>query len=286
MIRGQYYKKVRKNYQARNLQNPFFHKKPKGKNRRLSRCLTIVGMLGIIFLAWFSLSSAFWRLQTLNITGLTRADSGGLEKIIWNQAESRRWLLFHQSNIFLFDEREAEQEIGANYNFAGVAIRKILPRTLEIHVQERPYAFIYQEGSNLFYAASDGYIIKEPAVSPDDQKKYLILENKNNASLIGGNDKINVGVGYLNFLLDLNNHLAVYSLDLPIERFIIDQEFNTLKVKFASGPLVYFNTQDGAEDQINRLLLVKKEKIKDNFSRTDYIDLRYGSRIFINPDFK
>jgi cell division septal protein FtsQ len=246
----------------------------------------VVVLAVIIFLTWFFLGSAFWRLQNLNVVGLTRVDPSGLEKIVWDQTGERRGLFFHQSDIFLFNKQEAEQAIGANYNFAGVNINKIWPRTLKINVQERPYAFIYQEGSSLFYAAADGYIIKEPAVSPDDQKKYLILENKNSATLIGDDNKIKVTSGYLSFLLDLNNHLAAEAADLPLERFIIDQELNTVKVKFSNGPLVYFNVQDSAEDQISRLLLVKKEKIKDNFSKTNYIDLRYGDRVFINPDFK
>jgi pyruvate/2-oxoglutarate dehydrogenase complex dihydrolipoamide dehydrogenase (E3) component len=59
-------------------------------------------------------------------------------------------------------------------------------------------------------------------------------------------------------------------------------EFNTIKVKFRNGPLVFFNTKTDVVSQIDRLVLVKKEKIGDNFSKTNYIDLRYGSRIFIN----
>lgn len=284
MVARPSYKRIRKDYQRKNLQNPFFHKKVKAKNPKRWRWFSLAIILAIVAAIWFFFAAPFWRIEEVRVSGLTRMDGSELQQIIWNETNNRRGLFFSESNLFLFKRKTIIKNILATYNFSGAEIKKIWPRTLELKVIERPYAFIFQEGSARYYASSDAYIIKEPAVSDEEAKKYFILENKNAATLITDRDKINIKNDYLNFIFDLNNRLSAYP-ELPVERFIIDQEFNTVKVKFVSGPTVFFSINEGAGVQINRLLLVKKEKIKDNFSKTNYIDLRYGDKIFINPDF-
>jgi len=278
------YKRIKKDYQHKNLANPFFHKKAKAKSPRRRKALFFLAIVLLIFLAWLFFAAPWWRIKEIRISGLTRINSAELEKIIWDETGNRRGLFFSEANLFLFKEEKIIDDIIAAYNFSGGEIRKVWPNILEVKVIERPYAFIFQEGIAYYYASLDAYIIKEPAVSADDMKKYFILENKNSGTLITGSEKININDEYLNFIFSLNNQISAYP-ELPVEKYIIDHEFNTVKVKFVSGPIVFFKIKEGADVQINRLLLVKTEKIKDNFSKTNYIDLRYGDKIFINPDF-
>jgi hypothetical protein len=278
------YYKIKKDYQRKNLQNPFFHRSQPGQRKYLGK-LSMGGSLLVIGLAvWFFMFSSFWRWDQVRIEGLTRLPAGEIEKIIWEQGSASRWLFFRQSNIFAFDAGALERKVSAAYNFAGLAVKKTWPRTLTLKVSERPYAFIWREGSDLFYASADGYAIKEPAVSAADQKKYPILDNQTGQTMIGDKNKISVKGDYLNFFLELSADLAGQP-DLATERFIVDREFNTLQVKFIAGPLAYFNTKASAADQVNNLVLVKNAKIKDNFSKTNYIDLRYGDKIFVHPEF-
>jgi len=279
------YKRVKKDYQRQKLQNPFFQHKKKGKSRRFTRCLILAIFVLILFLVWFFFGAKFWRINNLKITGLTRVDSAELEQIVWQQTGKKQVVIFHESNIFLFDQETATEKIMAVYNLAGVVINKKLPHTLEIKVNERPYAFIFQEGGSFFHASADGYVIKEPAVREEDKSKYFILENKSTTSFLGDKDKLNIKKEYLDFILDLGNQISGQS-ELTLETIIIDQELNMATVKFKAGPAVYFSAKDDQRTQLERLLLVKREKIKDNFSKTNYIDLRYGDKIFINPDFK
>jgi cell division septal protein FtsQ len=185
--------------------------------------------------------------------------------------------------LFLFDKQAAIKRILVGFNFSSLEITKKIPGTLEVKVNERPLAFIFQQGNDLFYSSQDGYLIKEVAVTAADKAKYLLLENQSDSSLLGTDNKIGLAADYLSFILELHSRLTAYP-DLPLEKFVITNELNTIGVKFLNGPMVYFNTSLPALDQINRLLLVKKGKIKDNFSKVNYIDLRYGDRIFMSPE--
>jgi len=278
-------KHIKKDYQKKNLRNPFFHKRTTGKKSGLWKWLIPPGILILGGLVWFFLASSFWKLENITISGLNRVLPEEVENIIWQIADNNYWLGFSGRNIFILDDQLIQEKLIASYNLTDCQVIKKFPRSLLVTGYERPYAFIWQEGKDFFYASRDGYIIKEQEVLEEDKQKYFILENKNTGSLIGQDNKINVNSEYLEFAFVLSE-LINNNDQLTLEKFIIDWEFNTLKVKFKDGPQVYFNTRDQAKNQLERLLLVKKEKIKDNFSKTEYIDLRYGDKIFINPDFK
>ncbi len=278
------YKNIKKDYQHKNLANPFFHKKAKPKQPHRRKWLILAAILAVIGLIWFFFAAPLWQIKQIKVSGLTHLNSAELEQIVWAEAGNRRGLFFSEHNIHLFREDEVISQVVSTYNFSGAEIKKVWPNTIELKVIERPYAFIFQEGSAYYYASQDAYIIKEPPVSEENKTKYFTLENRNSASMITPSDKINIKNDYLSFIFELSQQLANYP-ELPVEKFIIDQEFNTVKAKLVDGPVVLFKVKEGAEAQISRLLLVKREKIKDNFSKTNYIDLRYGDKIFINPDF-
>jgi cell division septal protein FtsQ len=278
---GKYFKKIKKDYQSKNLCNPFFHKTRKKPEKSFFVLTSIGALIFIIFIFWFICAAPLWQINNIKVEGLTRVPDTDIKNKIWEQTIKSRYLFFKQTNLWLFNKNEAQRSIMASYNLASLQILKRPAHTLIVKVSERPYSFIFQQGNDMYYASGDGYIIRESMVAEADKSKYLILENKNTESLIDTNNKINISDNYLSFILDLANHLSTRP-ELPVERFIIDQEFNTVKVKFRDGPLAYFNTKIDAKSQIDHLLLVKKEKIKDNFSKTSYIDLRYGERIFIN----
>lgn len=280
MIKTKYGKKIKKDYQCKNLRNPFFHKKKKGTKKKHWYMIIISIIIFFIVIVWFFAFSNFWKLNNVEVNGLTRRSDNDLKMIINAQSTERRYIFFKQTNILFFDTKKAGKKILSDFNFTNVEVKVKWPHTLKINVFERPYAFIFQEGTNYFYASSDAFLIKEVNVNPEDLKKYFVLENKTPVSLIK-QDKIDIPGDYLGFILNLSSSLAKYP-ELVAEKYQVDLGYRSVNVKFVNGPTVYFNTKLVAAEQLERLILVKKEKIKDNFSKVNYIDLRYGDRIFIN----
>jgi len=278
------YRKIKKDYQNKNLSNPFFNRNKKGK-RSLPKYTLALIVLAVIAVIWFFFASETWNLKKIEITGLTRSSHQKAEEIIYHQAGQKKLLFFKELNIFLLDVDSIKTQIMEEYSLIDVVVDKKLPDTLKISVQERPYAFIFEENGLSFHASVDAYIIREPLVTPDDYAKYFVVQNQTDRSFIGVKDRLDIRENYINFILSLGNQLYD-NPELPLEKIIIDQEFNMATAKLAGGPAVYFNVNEDVAAQIERLLLVKNEKIKDNFSKTNYIDLRYGDRIFINPDFR
>jgi len=278
------FKHIKKDYQTKNLKNPFFHYHHKtGKRPAFSlKCLLLASLVLIIFAVWFFCAAPLWRIRNVQVIGLTRLGDGDLKNIIWSQAQGKRFGIFHQNNLFLFDKRSALKTIAQNYNFSSLIIKKIWPGTIEMKISERPIAFIFQQGSQSIFSSATGDLIREVAVSEANRSQYWILDNQGPSDLVASNSQIGLDAANLSFMVELHTRLGAY-LDMPMDRLIINGDANSVEVKFINGPLVYFNTTLSAADQISRLLLVKKDKIKDNFNKVNYIDLRYGDRIFINP---
>lgn len=273
--------KIRKDYQAKNLCNPFFRKPKKEVNKKVAWLLSFLSFIFIASALWFFFSSQVWVIRDIKIEGLTRFSSENIQEVAQEQFSKSAALVFKQSNIFLLNKDVLRQTILDTYNFSNLIIDKKLPNTIILKISERPYSFIFQQGSDYYYADRQAYIIPETSVSEEDKGKYLILENKNTTDLIQEKDRINISENYLEFVFALNDYLDI-SQEVKAEKYIIDMEFNTIKVKLKDGPEAYFNTKKDVKEQLESLILVKKEKIKDNFSNTNYIDLRYGDRIFIN----
>lgn len=274
-------RKIKKDYQSKNLCNPFFRQPQKNLSRKMFFVITLLILLFISFLFWFFLGAPLWRIQNLQIEGLTRINREEIEGRVKEQMLSSGALFFTQENIYLFDKEKFREDVLSAYNFSDLEIVKKLPKTLLIKISERPYSFIFQQGSDYFYASRDAYAIPEVAVSEEDKQKYFILENRSANNLIATAGKISLPDAYLEFIFSLADYLK-NSQEVQAEKYIIDVELNTVKVKFKDGPEVYFNIKNEASAQLDKLILVKKEKIKDNFSKTNYIDLRYGDKIFIN----
>lgn len=273
--------KIKSDYQAKDLKNPFFYRSNSSRVGAGNRWWLLLIFMFLGGLVWFLFSAPFFIIDKIEITGLERINNQEIESITEDQMNNRVYLFFSQNNFFLFNKEKLSEEISKKYNFSNLSITKNIPNKLTIEIGERPYAFIFQEGSDLYYASRDGYIIKDEPVSEEAKENYFTLENKSKMVSINSNGKINLKANYFEFIFNLVNSLAEYQ-DLRPERYIVEQELNSLIVDFLEGPIVYFNIEKDPKAQVDDLALVKKLKIRDNFNTTNYIDLRYGEMIYIN----
>jgi cell division septal protein FtsQ len=215
----------------------------------------------------------------VKISGLGRLPENAISEKIWSQAGKSTFWPFTRSNIFLFDKKTSITELTNTFNFSKVEINKNLFHTINVRIEERPYAFIWQEAGKSYYSDSKGYIIRDSEVTAEDLQRFPIIENQSGREL-ATSEYIQMDLDYLSFIFTLKGEVEK-NPGLLIDRFIIDQEFKTVKVKFKDGLLAYFNTQEEATKQLDKLLVVKKEKIKDNLDKINYLDLRYGDKVYI-----
>lgn len=273
--------RIKKDYQTKNLKNPFFRSnKNNQKTRTFGASIYVVGILIIILLALYGIFlSPLFAINNIQINGLGRLPESAISQRLWDQTNKKSVWPFKQKNLLLFKTKDAESDLMANFNFSKIKINKKFFNSLSVDIEERPYAFIWQEQGISYYSDSKGYIIKDSVVNPDDLKKFPVIVNETPNTLIE-NDYLKIDASYLTFIFGIKT-ITEKNPELLVDRYLISQELNTVKVVFQNGLLAYFSIKDDVTKQIEKLLIVKKEKIKDNLSKVNYVDLRYGDKVYI-----
>ncbi len=346
-----YKRNIKKDYQAKKLNNPFFRKKEKKVEKSSVKKFKIFSLiLLMLFLVWFFLMSSWWNISKIEVSGVERIGADLIKddiQLILNDSTA----LFSINNIFIFNKKTIAGILADDYNFSNVSIKKRMPNRIIIEVIERPYSYIYSENGEYYFSSAenvimgkinfvdnaptelelidadtisdveslpvvytneekgdgvadmqlndsegdDNFSLEEGSVelqngrdyiiaTEDEKNKYFIIENKNSTSLIRPSNQIRLSDKYMEFITSLEKELEKQA-ELPLDRFIIaDQYFNSVFAVIVNGPQIYFNVNREVSDQVEHLLLVKNQKMKDKFFDLEYIDLRYGDRIYYYPD--
>lgn len=278
-------KKLHKNsrnfYQRKKYTNPFFQqsKKRKRHNASSSRILKISKffLLGLIFFigltVWFIVYSNYFSIKTIEVRGGDRINPELIRELAWKQIDDSYLAVIPQKNIFIFNKNKLKDTLENKYVFNDLFIIKKIPDKVIVEFNEKEYALILQSGDRYYYCDDRAEVISEiDNVIEVSQKDYPIIEN-----LI---ERTKIKQEQISYILNLFQAFKDYEKEFKINKFIIDKELNTVKVKLLNGPKIFFNTREEMEKQINKAVIIKNEKLKESFFTKEYIDVRIGDSIY------
>jgi len=278
------YKKIKKfDYHKKKLENPFFKNRKKlhktsNINIKLFTILFIVFSV-IIFIFWLLILSSSTKITNVEIEGGTRVSENNIRTLINEQLSSKKLIFLSQDRFILFNTKELSKNLINKYHFEKIKIEKKWPNKLTITVNEKPFACIWNEREKYFHIDSDGNILEEiKIINKEEDKKYPLIHNKSKHKITEYKTKqIKSYIKYAKHLTEtLNKKIA----EITISNFIIDKNEDTFKIKTLDGPEIFFSTKNDIDKQIEKLVAVKNEKFQENFSNKQYIDLRFGDKIY------
>lgn len=281
-----YYNKGALKYSTKKYSNPFFIKKRSRVDfnsqsfaiPRTIKFIMLFLLLALCLTLYFLFYSNYFAIKEIKITGEGKISNETIERMVWEQVDNNFLIFLPQKNIFLFDEERLIKDLENKYFFDYKSIEKKLPDTLIINFREKQYSFVWSEGDKYYYADKDGNIISDANPLEITQKEYPLVSNISEAAI--KDKKISVKPETLNYIIDLFDAMKDYSDNFKIERFLVDDEINTVKIDLENGPRVYFNTNEEINKQINKLVIIKNERLKDDFADKIYIDVRIGDSIY------
>lgn len=270
-------------YRKKEYSNPFFRKKRrKAKLPRLSLKIKLIFLAIILIIcapAWFCFFSNYFNISVINVFSESKKISENIINLAWQQAENRRFLIGSQTNLFLFNIDKLKKTLNEQYCFDELKIEKKAPNTLNVEFKEKIHSAVWRENDKYYYIDEAGNIITEANPLEIKQKNYPLIDYQIEKGVIN-NKKIMDQEESINCVIQLFNKLKNNKHEFEIECFIIDNEINTVKMAIIQGPEIYFNTSEDLEKQIAKLLTLIDEKLKDDFNKKIYIDLRYGDRVY------
>ena len=272
-------------YSTKDYVNPFFKKRPQ-RSRQSRRAPATVKTKVISFAILALLTTAIWlffyspyfEIKKVELNGGGRIDTKIIEDIAWRQVKDNFLLVFPQKNIFLFNKNRLLAQLEQKYSFDHIGINRKLPNTLIVEYSEKMYALIWQEENDFYYIDQTGGVIDNANLLEIEYKDYPIVENRTSKRIY--EDQITLSQENIDYILSLFNELKEYQELLKVERYIVDNEQRTIKVKILNGPEIYFNVQEDITRQLKKVLIIKNEKLQDDFNEKTYIDVRYGESVY------
>jgi cell division septal protein FtsQ len=217
-------------------------------------------------------------------------DIRGITEQALNQ---KRFYIFFQRNIFLFERNQLREKISKKYNLEELKISKKLPHKLEIKIKEKLPSLILDLRSftslrtSLWFLDTQGQILEK--TTEEEMKKNILPLVSTRYSLttqaepeIFVNQKIfsKEKINFIEKIFSGLSELALFSENAELWFIVPAQKEPKLIVKTPEGWEIYLDSSGNPEEQLDNLSLILKEKIRENRKNLRYIDLRFGERVY------
>ena len=280
---NKYKKRGKSHYSSKVYSNPFFSNQKRGvvnfKKTHIPIKFKIIILLILILIfsaLWFLFYSNYFVIKDIQIQGEGRVSVEKIDSITREQINNNFFVLLPQKNIYIFSVDKLIKKLKEKYSFDYLKIEKKLPNKLVIDYKEKKYSLVFQEDDKYYYADETGYIIDGVSFEEVQQKDYPILNNTSSSKI--NNNQATIDQIYIKGMLDLVNKLN--QQEFKVEKFNVCDEINTLKTKLKDGPTIYFDISKDVDKQISKLKIIKTEKLKDDFAKKEYIDVRIGDSVY------
>ncbi len=164
------------------------------------------------------------------------------------------------NNIFLINKSKTSKEIDQIIKIESFSIKRKLPNTVIVNIKKRESKFVCCLENNCFHVDKRGIAFEKA-----ERKDYIVCP------LLKIGDQAMREKDVLT-ILEVQKELKDYS-----GKLFFDNDFLTLETK--EGWHVFFNLKDNISDQIFRLRIILTEMVQ-NTKDLDYVDLRYGEKIY------
>lgn len=257
--------------------NPFFAQKKKSifpVKVKIFASLTF--FLSMAFL-WFIFYSSHFKIREISVQGEGKISTSSVEQLAWDMVNDKTFVMLPYQNIFFFNTDKISEKMKNEHVFDFLTIEKNKPGKLEIKFREKECSVIWNEDDKYFFMDEAGLIITEVNLLDIKDKKYPIISNETDYKIT--DNRTPVGIKYISFTIDLFKELSNTS-EIQFEKFIINKEDNTVKLSATSGPYVLFSTEEDIKKQIKKVLIIKKDKLKEDFAKKEYVDVRIGNSVY------
>lgn len=268
-------------YSKKTYNNPFFKRKRAGmigsgglSNR--NKLIIFAAAVAAAILIWLLFFSTLFKINIIEISGVSGGLAAEIETAAWKAAGDK---LLGENNLLLFGKKRLEDDLNEKYYLESLIIDKKIFHTLKITLKEKERVAVWREDDKYYYLDGEGSVISQVDPLNIRQSGFPFIENMSGVKIEGRQTSANQTL--IGYILGLFNEFKNKNHGFEIERFIVDGDANTVKLAVLAGPKIYFNIKEEIGGQSDRLDLIIKEKLKNNFNSKEYIDLRYGNNIYI-----
>lgn len=236
--------------------------------------LVVAGIGAVVF-------SPLFKIQNIIIDNTPTAETEQrMHDLIANQLTHNRLGVLPESNLLFFSTTETKQVIADQFFLRDLKFERHWPNVLRVTMPLDAIVAVWQTDKNSFLLDSQGIVVQTAPQPADPTSTLPAVHSINTTKPVALGDSVISGAGavfigqfanlWLQQIQKLNlDYLEVDKINLPTMRAFTDH-----------GWYVNISSQEQATTQIEALKRLLEDKIKDDESKLDYIDVRFGSKLY------
>ncbi|MDP1629670.1 MAG: hypothetical protein Q8L57_03560 [bacterium] len=253
-------------------------KKPAPKKRQKSPKLKLFAGIFLVFAALAAglFFSPVFQIKKIGIEG--NAETSGQKM----EAFARSYFNFFggsEGNLLFLKVNDLSEKMKSEFSeLEEIAMKKdFLNRALMIKViEKKPIGIWCSDDSPCFYLERKGTIFKE---APATEGSLILLIRAARSSLPPELGEKVIDEKPLDFILYLRKNLPP-AVNLSVREFTFKPQSRDVEALTGEGFKIYFDSQKDAGAQLANLKILLDEKIKEERSGLEYVDMREGNRIY------
>lgn len=284
-----YYRNSGSAWKGTKYKNPFFPKNKKGgfgHGKIGIRGFLLAAAVVIVLAGWayLFLRSSYFAIARVDVYGDNEVMKKAISDSVNLISSGNKWLLLPKNNIYIFPKLEAEEKIKQQLLLEELVITKQYPNSLRVDFKIKKPAIQMTSEKWLYVLDAAGEVIER---RPSDGASSSTLEMAADAMPVLEGSKNDLEISsyaiegeLAQFIISVFNKLpertgvAISFFSLPAD------SPSSLKIKTEEGWDIILNMHVGADSQIEKLSALLKERDLPDRRNLNYIDLRFGDRIF------
>lgn len=286
----------RKEYRRKRFRNPEASKIRKPRPWRL-----IFGILAfLIAVASIPFMLAYAPVFTFDdiaVEGLVSIPDEEVVQIVQAQTQKSAYKIFPQNNRFFFKDEVVFDELQKKYDFSNLEV-VTEGKTVRIIAEERIVELVWLSGDNYYFLDLNGNILSE-LTEEERQQVYARLNNQPEPVFEQPVRKLLPSMPIVNDLqsesIEINQHMesadfvsGLIEIDKGLRRHgilpnvyeLAELHSHSLRLKTHNGYDVLVSPAEDIQEQLNGLEVILSD-YADRLGELEYIDLRFGSHVFI-----
>lgn len=253
--------------------------------RRKNAFKALLGLLALsvmfALVVWF-FHFDFFLIKRVDVKGADNIEENNLAGEALLELSGAYLGLFPKENIFIIPKDDLAAKLLDKFPRAGkIKIGRNMPSGLEIEIEERKDTALVCKGSVCAFADENGFVFEKASV--DEESNFLKLYDERGTSIFSSSvASPSVGKNVLEekeFKKILEFKEITDSGEFTIKQVSIKEDGSYL-LETSEGWNIILNSQNDVAAAFANLALSLNEEIKGKRTELDYVDLRFGNKVF------
>ncbi len=202
-----------------------------------------------------------------------------LAQILNDFMTTRRWYFLPQSNLIFFSSQAARGILASEFYIEEVDFTRHWPNVLKINVAKNVIAAVLKSDNGQYLVDRRGVLVQQIQSQADEVSKLPLVVERDGPKRSLGNEAIKPEV--VTFIDELYETWQSQLPELLPQYIVLDSlALPTMEVNMPEGWYVNVTGESSALSQVESLKRLLEERIKDDRSKLQYIDVRFGNRLY------